>query len=42
MKGIASGFEPAPPRTPEELRAKFATDYAEFERVVKTVDPRLN
>jgi tripartite-type tricarboxylate transporter receptor subunit TctC len=38
----ADGSEPAPPLTPEEFRAKFAKDYADLERLLKTIDVKLN
>src|SRR5258706_7577341 len=39
---VADGAEPAAPATPEEFKAKFATDYARYEKLMKTANIRIN
>jgi len=39
---VADGAEPAAPATPEEFKAKFASDYARYEKLMKTANIRIN
>lgn len=38
----ADGAEPAAPATPEEFKAKFATDYDKMEKLIKAANIRIN
>jgi tripartite-type tricarboxylate transporter receptor subunit TctC len=43
MKYLAAdGAEPAAPATPEEFKAKFATEYHRFEKLIKAANIRIN
>ena len=37
----AEGSEPAPPMNPEEFRAKFNADYARLDKLIKTINVRV-
>ena len=37
----AEGSEPAPPMSPDELRNKFNTDYARLEKLIKSINVRI-
>jgi tripartite-type tricarboxylate transporter receptor subunit TctC len=37
----ADGSEPAPPMTPEEFKNKFNADYARLEKLIKTINVRI-
>ena len=39
---VADGAEPAAAATPEEFKAKFASDYARYEKLMKTANIRIN
>ena len=37
----ADGSEPTPPMTPEEFRLKFNTDYARLDKLIKSINVRV-
>ena len=37
----AEGSEPAPPMTPEEFKIKFNADYARLEKLIKSINVRI-
>ena len=37
----AEGSEPAPPMTPEEFRVNFNADYARLEKLIKSINVRI-
>jgi tripartite-type tricarboxylate transporter receptor subunit TctC len=37
----AEGSEPAPPMNPDEFRVKFNADYARLDKLIKTINVRI-